>query len=239
MKTLRSVFGFLAIIHLLAFIMFIGWLWQSDRLDRDRIGQTRALFSMTLPQAKLAAKQSDIDEQEKANDLNELAMRDNPPFSSHTSLAIIRAHQTQSDQAARNLEDTRKLSLQMIDIERELLDKEKEEFAQMKAAWDKDTIAERKRKTDEQFAQTVKIYESLSPKQSKQMLTILVTAGNIDQAVSYLDAMNPRNAAKILKAFKTPEEMILATQLQEKLRVFGTGAEDSETLDDANSDSNP
>ncbi|MCH8824686.1 MAG: hypothetical protein IH984_14400 [Planctomycetes bacterium] len=239
MKKLWTIISFLSVIHFLAFIMFIGWLWQSDRLNRDRIDEVRALFSMTMPQAKFTAKQADIDAQQKINEQDELAMRDNPPFSSQTSLAINRAHKTQSDQAARNLEDTRKLSLQMIDNERELLDKEKTEFAQMKAAWDKDTIAERKRKADEQFAQTVKIYESLSPKQSKQMLTNLVTAGNIDQAVSYLDAMNPRNAAKILKAFKTPEEMILATQLQEKLRVFGTGAEDSENLDDANSASNP
>lgn len=239
MKKLWTIISFLSVIHFLAFIMFIGWLWQSDRLNRDRIDEVRALFSMTMPQAKFAAKQADIDAQQKINEQDELAMRDNPPFSSQASLAINRAHKTQSDQAARNLEDTRKLSLQMIDNERELLEKEKEEFAQMKAAWDKDTIAERKRKTDEQFAQAVKIYESLSPKQSMQMLSNLVTAGNIDQVVSYLDAMNPRNAAKILKAFKTPEELILATQLQEKLRVFGTGAEDSENLDDANSASNP
>ena len=239
MKKLWTILSFLSIIHILAFLMFIGWLWQSDRLDRDRIVQTRALFSMNMKQAKLAAKQADIEEQQMLNEKNELVMRDNPPFSSQASLAINKAHQTQSNQAALNLEETRKLSIQMIEIEREVLEKEKEEFAQLKAAWDKDTAAERKRKTDEQFIQTVTIYETLSPKQSKQMLTNLVTDGNIEQAVAYLDAMNPRNAAKILKAFKTSEEMILATQLQEKLRVFGTGAEDSETLADANSASNP
>lgn len=239
MKKLWSIFSYLAIIHLLAFLMFVGWLWQSDRLNRDRIDQTRALFSMTMPQAKLAAKQADIDEQQKASEQNELAMRDDPPYSSQTSLAINKAHQTQADQAARNLEDTRRNSMNMLNIEREVLEKEKAEFAQMKAAWDRDTAAEKKRKTDEQFAQTVKIYESLAPKQSKQMLTNLVTGGDIDQVVAYLDAMNPRNAAKILKAFKTQEEMILATQLQEKLRVFGTGAEDSKTLTNANAASNP
>ena len=239
MKKLWSIFSYLAIIHFLAFLMFVGWLWLSDRLDRDRIVQTRALFSLTIPQGKLAAKQADIDDQQKGDELNELAMRDNPPFSSQASLAINRAHKTHSDQAARNLIETRKNSMEMINIERELLGKDKAEFAQMKAAWDRDTAAEKKRKTDEQFAQTVEIYESLGPKQSKQMLTNLVTDGNIDQAIAYLDAMNPRNAAKILKAFKTPEEMILATQLQEKLRVFGTGVEDSETLTNANAASNP
>lgn len=239
MKKLWSIFSFLAIIHLLAFLMFVAWLWQSGRLNRERIVQTRALFSMTMPQAKLAAKQADIEAQEKVNEQTELEMRDNPPFSSQATLAINKAHQTQSDQAARNLEDTRKRSMQWLNNERELLEQEKEEFAQRKAAWDKANAAEQKRKIDEQFAQTVKIYESLSPKQSKQMLTNLITDGNIDQAVAYLDAMNPRSAAKILKAFKTAEELILATQLQEKLRVFSTGAEDSETLTDANAASSP
>jgi len=239
MKTLRSAFSFLAIIHLLAFVMFVGWLWQSDRLSRDRIDQTRGLFSLTIPQGKLAAKQAETDEQQKAADLNELAMRDNPPYSSQTSLAINKAHQTQANQAARNLEDTRRNTMNMLNIEREILEKEKADFEQMKAAWERDTTAEKKRKTDEQFAQTVKIFESLSPKQSKQNLIDLVNADNMEQAVAYLDAMNPRNAAKIIKAFKTPKEMTLATQLLERLRIFGTGAEDTENLINANAASNP
>ncbi len=239
MKTLWSLFSYLAIIHLLSFLMFMGWLWQSDRLDRVRIDKVRAMFSLTKPQAELVAKQADIDMQENINEQVELAMRNNPPFSSQAGLAINRAHQTQSEQAARNLEDTRKKSLNMVTMEREVLEKEQKEFAQMKAAWDKANAAERKRKTDEQFAQAVKILAALTPKQGKQMLTNLVTDGNTEQAVAYLDALNPRKAAGILKAFKTVEEMILATQLQEKLRVFGTGAEDSETLNDANTASVP
>ena len=127
MKKLWGIFSFLAIMHMLAFFMFIGWLWQSNRLDRDRLTQARQLFSMTSTQAKLAAKQEDIKTQETISEQVELAMRDNPPFSSQALLEINKAHQTQSEQAARNLEDTRKTSLEMINNEREFLENEKEE----------------------------------------------------------------------------------------------------------------
>jgi hypothetical protein len=80
---------------------------------------------------------------------------------------------------------------------------------------------EGQRKVDEQFLQTVKQYEQLTPKQGKQMIVALVNQKQTDQAVAYLDAMSPRAASRILKEFKTESEIALATELLEKLRTFG------------------
>ena len=51
----------------------------------------------------------------------------------------------------------------------------------------------------------------------------MVADGQLQQAVAYLDAMKPRAASKILKEFKSPSEIVLATELLEKLRTFGLG----------------
>jgi hypothetical protein len=70
--------------------------------------------------------------------------------------------------------------------------------------------------------QAVRQYEQVPPKQGKRMIMELVVMGQVEQAVAYLDAMNVRAAGKILKEFKTDEEIKLATELLEKLRTFGS-----------------
>ena len=58
-------------------------------------------------------------------------------------------------------------------------------------------------------------------RQAKGKLIELVNTGRKDQAVAYLDAMNLRNAGKVLAEFKTAEENKLATELLERIRTLG------------------
>lgn len=74
---------------------------------------------------------------------------------------------------------------------------------------------------DEQFLRAVKQLEQVPAKQAKKILETLVAGKNVDQAVAYLDAMNPRAAAKVLREFKTDAEIPLATELLERLRTRG------------------
>jgi len=36
MRTVWNIISFLAVVHLLAVALFIGWLWQSQRLSAER-----------------------------------------------------------------------------------------------------------------------------------------------------------------------------------------------------------
>ena len=37
MRFLWNIVSFLAVVHLLALLMFVGWLWRTDRLDSQRV----------------------------------------------------------------------------------------------------------------------------------------------------------------------------------------------------------
>ena len=100
--------------------------------------------------------------------------------------------------------------------------------------WEKTVAAEVSRKADEQFAKTVKLLESLPPKQAKQTIVELLSTDKADQAVAYLNAMKPRLAAKVLGAFKTTAENKLATVLLEQLRTFGLPADGPDDAGNAN-----
>ena len=65
------------------------------------------------------------------------------------------------------------------------------------------------------------LLQSQKPKQAKAILQTLLTEGHQDQVVDYLAAMQERKAAKVLAAFKTPQEVVQATALVEALRQRG------------------
>ena len=48
MKTLWNIVSFLAVVHLLALVMFVGWLWKSGRLDGARIDELREMLAVLL-----------------------------------------------------------------------------------------------------------------------------------------------------------------------------------------------
>lgn len=70
------------------------------------------------------------------------------------------------------------------------------------------------------------------------MFELVKQPGGIDQMVAYLNAMAPRAANKILREFKTPDEVVLATELLEKLRIFGFEAEAAELASHDNRNAN-
>ena len=55
MRTLWNVISFLAVVHLLALLIVVGWLWQSGRITKERVQQTRELFALTESEAQVVA----------------------------------------------------------------------------------------------------------------------------------------------------------------------------------------
>ena len=233
MKTIWNILSFLAIVHLLALGMFVVWLWHSDRLDGERVQQVREMFSMTIPDAQVAARQAKVQAKADLEQQRDQASAEDPPFSSAALIAIGSQVTRHTDQEIRRLEDATKRQLaQMADARRAFEEREAEAKANVQA-WEATAAADKKRQEDAQFAKAVEMLESQQPKQSKAMIVELVGAGKMDQAVAYINAMDERKGQKLLGAFKSPVEQKLVTELLEQIRTFGQPADGPGDTSDA------
>jgi len=226
MRTLWNVVSFLAVVHLLALLMAVGWLWHSQRLTIERVQELRGMFAMTAPEAEaVASKAAQALEQERVQKIEDTRRQD-PALDSAGEIVAGSLIRRQEEHARQRLEDERRALLAQIAAAEADLAEQSLELQRQQAAWEQAIAADRTRKTDEQFLQTVRQYEQAAPKQAKQMLVELIEAGNRAQAVAYLDSMSPRASAKILREFKDDSEIALAAKLLEELRTFGLTAGD-------------
>jgi hypothetical protein len=232
-KSLWQAVSFLAVVHLLTLSLFAAWLWRSDRLDGDRVRQVREIFSRTIAEEQ-SANEGDLEVAPGPDEESIARQR-----ASADQLGMLTAMQQQERQTTRRLQDETDMLTRQFEAMNEQTELDRRQFDAERQSWRGAIAEEWQRKNDEQFAQTVRLYESLPPKQAKAMLLSLVEQGQKDQAVSYLDAMAPRTATKILKELKAPEEILLATELLEDLRRFGLGAVAEEDLLDEQPAANP
>lgn len=120
------------------------------------------------------------------------------------------------DRRQRELDDLQKqveLAKQQISVDRGKVVDEKKSLETQKQQTEK--LA-----SDKGFQDSLALYTSMPAKQVK---TIFLSLPD-DTVVRYLQAMQPRAASKILKEFKSPEEMSRAQKILEKMRQSQTAA---------------
>ena len=223
MKSLWSVVSFLAVVHLLALLLFLGWMYSTDRLNFERVRSVRDVFTLTIAEELMQKEEQD-------RETAEVQERDSSMFqmSSSRQIELLTDVQRQEFLATQRMKDESEMHARQFSLLNQKIALEREAFEEERRRWEEATGADRERKSNEQFTQTVSQYESLPPKQSKRILIELINIGEREQAVAYLDAMKPRAASKIFKEFKSPEEIVLAAELLEELRVFGLGTVESQ-----------
>ena len=218
MRPLWTIVSFFAVVHLLAVLLFGAWLWRTDRLSMQRITAARQIFAPSIAEEARQADERDA-ETRRAAGAEIIPAR----LSSLEQLDVLTAMQDQEQQISQRLRQESEMLARQFEELNAKIEAEREAFEAQRRSWEEATRAERERKADEQFAQAVRQYESLPPKQAKELLSALADAGQRAQAVAYLDAMSARAASRILREFKTPPEIVLATELLEELRSFGLG----------------
>jgi hypothetical protein len=224
MRKLWNIVSFLAVVHILALLFVVIWLWQTKRLTVDRVREAKMVFAPTLPEVAAAAKKSAAAAQEEQLKEAEAAKKANPPLDSATQIQYISLVRQQEAQSRQRLNDDQKMLRQQLALTSAQIDDRQALLASQQAKLEAANRPDLQRKIDEQFMQTVKQYELAAPKQAKKMVVELINGGQQEQAVAYLKAMNPRNASKILKEFKTDSEIVMAKELLEKLRTLGLEA---------------
>ncbi|MHC4218875.1 MAG: hypothetical protein ACYSU7_10525 [Planctomycetota bacterium] len=221
MKTAWNVVSFLAVVHLLALLMFAGWLWQTDRLDGGRIDEVRALFAPTISESRAVLVQADLEAEAALQQRAETARRQRPPLPAAYRVDRLADDQQDQARAEHHLDLVRRQLLQQFDIVALQLETERDALNADRQGFEQGVDADQQQRYAAQLTKAVKLLESLPPKQAKQKIIELVQSGRSDQAVVYLDAMNQRSAGKVLAEFKTAEDNILATELLERIRTLG------------------
>ena len=221
MKTLWNIVSFLAVVHLLAFVMFVGWLWKTERLDGGRVSRLREMLAVTIPEALAVAAQdaqvAALLDQRRAT----AVLRQNPGLPSADRVRkLTNARQADQRSLRRMADEKAQLSRQLaqdgaqIQEQRAALETRRREL-------DDGLTLEQQRHQSDQFKKVVKSLESQTPKQAKKLIIELVMTGKKLQAVTYLDAMNGRARGKVFGEFKTDAETTLATELLELIRTLG------------------
>jgi len=215
----------LAIAHLLAFIGFAGWLVASDRVDSDRLTRARDLFKPTIAEEKARLAEQTAEEKTALAAAEERRRLLEVPMTRTEQIVSAERFEQRAALALRGLEDERRRLLSDLSgREREVTERE-EALGRRQLDWEQSIAAQKERQTKDQFRKAVRLLEAAPAKQGKDWILELVQTGREDQAVAYLDAMNPAKSAGLLKAFKGEGEAKVATDLLERLRQLGLESE--------------
>jgi flagellar motility protein MotE (MotC chaperone) len=216
-KKIFDIFVLLLAINFLAIAGGAGWLYQSGHLDRKRV---QAIKATLFPPPAPAAPTTQPAEAEGARAAGSKRLEDllAKMAGKHTAAEQVEFIQqtffTTMAQLDRrqveieNLNQQLAVENQKLATDRKALDEERERL----------TASEQQSQrlaSDKGFQDTLTLYSAMPPKQAK---TVFMTLD--DQTIAqYLDAMQPRTAAKIIKEFKSPDETERIKRVMEKIHV--------------------
>jgi hypothetical protein len=236
MSAVARIVKIIALANLLAVAGFIGWLFASGRVDGARLTAIRDIFRSTIAEEASVLAAADAEAEEAARVAAEQRKLLETPMARTEQIVSAERFEERAALAVRNLKDEQqRLFSDLSGRERSVTERE-EALTTRQAEWENSIADEKERQTREQFRKAVRLLEAAPAKQSKDWILELVRTGREDQAVAYLDAMNPAKSAGLLKAFKGEGEAKVATDLLERLRQLGLESEiNAGAQNDANS----
>lgn len=218
MRSLWIIITTIALANFLAVVALVAWLAGTGRLSNERVNAVREMFTTTVEQDEAQRK---LEEAQRAQDeaaaAQDAFMRE-PPTPAESEVAdqqaVSNAAQQDLSRLTREAEDLRRTfarELAQIERAREQLRQERADFDALRAR-----LAALE--GSEQFEKAVALYQQVKPQQAKAMLQTLIDQGEMEQVVSYINAMQVRTATKIIAEFDDPA---LAATLLERVRTRG------------------
>ena len=225
MKTLLKLILVLSVVHLLAAAGFVGWLYQSGRIDSERLERMRAIFKPTIAEEVAAKQKLDEDVAKGALESAETARLRELPMASDEFIASSNRFEDRATLAMRTLDEQRRRMHEELRTREDGVTVRESALDKRQADWEASIAAELERETAEQFRKAVRLLEAAPSKQAREWILELVNTDRAEKAVAYLDAMNPAKSAGVLKALKGEGESKVATDLLERLRMLGLESE--------------
>jgi len=225
MKSLLKLVLVLAIAHLLAVAGFVGWLFASGRVDSERIGRMREIFAKPVAVEAKEAVEAQAKADEQAADAEMMRKLRELPLASADRVDNGSRSDERIELGLRAFEDKTRRLREELKKDGDTLEQQIKAFEKRQKDWEASIAADKQRETDEQFRKAVRLVESMPPKQARSWILELVNSGKTETAVAYLDAMTGAKASNLLKSFKGEEEVKVATELLERLRMLGLESE--------------
>ena len=222
---MKSLIKILVLAHLLALVGFVGWLFASGRVNAERLARVRDIFRPTIAEEKVALEDAEMKAAEEITLVEERKRLLETPMPRTEQIVSAERFEQRAALAVRSLQDEQRRLLDDLSSRERGVTVREEALATRQTEWEKSIADAKERQTKEQFRKAVRLLEAAPAKQGKQWILELVTSGREDQAVAYLDAMNPAKSAALLKAFKGEGEAKVATDLLERLRQLGLESE--------------
>ncbi|MEM8835409.1 MAG: hypothetical protein AAGD00_06275 [Planctomycetota bacterium] len=221
LRALWAIISVLAVANLLAILGFAGWLTASGRLDPDRVERLRVMLAETTDEERDRLDDEVTQAVEQA-ELDKAAARVGTlPLPAEDRIRTGDRIEEVARQRYQRLERETNDLFASLRRERQELDQIREEFQAERDAWQAMREAVEARQSSEQFQKAVSLLGSVKADQAKAMLTSIITGGDVDQAVAYVNAMEPRAASKVLASFEK-DDPNLAAELLERVRLLGT-----------------
>jgi hypothetical protein len=214
MKKVLTAIMFVLGFNFLAVVGGVGYLFQAGKLDRDKALAMKELVFPTPSTQPATTQPTEPDPTTQATArLDELLAR-RSGMTVGEQVDFLRqtfdAQAVQLDRRRRELDDLQRqieLAKQQVAADREKVDADR---AKLTAEQTQATRLE----SDQGFQDALAMYLAMPPKQVKQIFMSLPD-GTVER---YLQAMGPSGSRKILKEFKTTEEVARIQSILEKMR---------------------
>lgn len=223
MKAAWNVITLIALANMIAIVGFVWWLHFSGRLDMDRVESVRAMLSETIVEQNSRELEAAAQAEQASIDAAEIERLSGPPVSAQDALALRMATSEidlQRLQRLRGEVDDLKATLarerRMFDRDRAAFEADRTEFEEMR-----EEIAEIE--GDAQFAKSVEVLDTLKSAEAMEVLAELYATDPV-QVVTYLDAMDSRARANVIREFNKDGQTDMAAGLLEALRLHGLEA---------------
>ena len=213
MKKLLTVVAWTLALNFLAAAGGIAYLFKTQKLDHAKVDQIKQLVFAPATQPAVPTDE----------------VRD------PTTQPTLKLEQMLAQVSGRSASEQVEFMQRTFDSQMALLDRRVQELnnlrktlddAQAQAARDRDKLAadqkaladareqQGKLQTDKNFQDTLALYTTMAPKQVKSIFMTMTD----DTIIQYLRAMEPRQATKITKEFKAPEETARIAKIMESMR---------------------
>jgi flagellar motility protein MotE (MotC chaperone) len=213
MKRLLDVLLLTFAVNFIVLAVAVVWLFQSGRMDPQKATAIRDIvFPASQPTTQPAVESRDAATQPTLK-LEELLAKQSGRSASEQVQFIQRTFDSQMallDRRQRELTDLQR----QVDLAKAQMARDRAALRADRAALTEQQTETARLAEDKGFQDTLELYKSMPAKNVKEIFLTLDDA----TVVRFLKAMEPRQASKILKEFKSPDEVARAQKVLEKMR---------------------
>jgi hypothetical protein len=211
----KKFFDVIVLLLALNFLVVAGgaaWLFKTGHVDRDKVKQIKKVL-FPAPATQPTTQPIVNAANQPTFNLDQLVAKESGKSAAQQVEDIQHTFDAQMAELDRREREVKDLE-QQVNLAQQKAIQDRQDLEADKAALQKQKDEANKLASDQGFQDALARYIAMDPKQVKQIFMTLD-----DQTVmNYLQAMEPRPAAKIIKEFKTDDEIARIQKVLEKMR---------------------